>query len=97
MADGSTTLSGRDYEFQESTLRRESAVKRDNLSGESHGDRKEFRPEEKEDDAETQEDFWSIQEDFVYRHHIEPRVQFYVPKEESLLISQDEDWKSQDI
>ena len=30
--------------------------------------------------------FWSLQGDFVYRHHIEPRVQFYVPKEESFPI-----------
>ena len=86
MADGSATLSGRDYEFQEPTLRQESAVKRENLSGESHGDRIEFRPEETKDDAETQEDFWSIKGDFVYRHQLEPRVQFYVPKEESFPI-----------
>ena len=39
VADGSAKLSGRDYEFQEPTLRRESTVKRENLSGESHGDR----------------------------------------------------------
>ena len=35
-------LSGRDCEFQEPTLRRESTVRRENLSGESHGDREEF-------------------------------------------------------
>ena len=28
-------------------------------------------------------DFWSIQGDFTYRHHIEPRVQLNVPKEET--------------
>ena len=46
VADGSSKLSGRNYEFQEPTLRRESTVKRENLSGESHDDREEFRPEE---------------------------------------------------
>ena len=46
MADGSAKKSGRDYEFQEPTLRRESTVRRENLSGESHGDREEFRLEE---------------------------------------------------
>ena len=46
VADGSAKLSRRDYEFQEPTLRRESTVRRENLSGESHGDREEFRPEE---------------------------------------------------
>ena len=32
MANGSAKLSGRDYEFQEPTLRRESTVRRENLS-----------------------------------------------------------------
>ena len=77
VADGSSTCSGRDYELQESTLRREHTVKREILSGESQGDGEEFRPEETKDDAETQEDFWSNQGDFVYRHHIERRVQLY--------------------
>ena len=38
------------------------------------------------DDAEARADFWSIQSDFVYRHHNEPRVQLYVPKEETFPI-----------
>ena len=86
VADGSAKLPGRDYEFQEPTLRREFTVRRENLSGESHGDREEFQPEESEDDAEARKNFWSIQEDFIYRHHIEPRVQLYVLKEESFPI-----------
>ena len=77
VADCSATLSGRDYELQESTLRREHTVKREILSGEYQGDREEFQLEETKDDAETQEDFWSNQGDFIYRHHIEPRVQFF--------------------
>ena len=48
-------------QFQEPTARRESTVKRENLNGESHGDSEEFRPEESED--------------FIYCHHIEPKVQ----------------------
>ena len=73
VADGSAKLSGRYDEFQEPTLRRESTVKRENLSGESHGDREEFRPEESEDDAEARKDFWFIQGYFIHRHQIEPR------------------------
>ena len=46
VADGSAKLSGRDCEFQEPILRRESTVRRQNLSGESQGDREEFQPEE---------------------------------------------------
>ena len=30
--------------------------------------------------------FWSIGGDFIYRHHNEPRVQLYVPKEETFPI-----------
>ena len=86
MADGSAKLPGRDYEFQEPTLRREHTARRENLSGESHDAREEFQPEETKDDAEARKDFWSIQGDFIYRHHIEPRVQLYVPREESFPI-----------
>ena len=86
MADGSPKLSGRDYEFQKPTLRRESTVRRENFSRESHGVGEEFPPEETKDDAETRKDFWSIQGDFIYRHLIEPRVQLYVPEEESFPI-----------
>ena len=81
VADGSAKLSERDSEFQEPTLRRDSTEKR-----ETHGDREEFQPEETKDDEEIHKDFGSIQGDFIYRHHVEPRVQLYVPKEESLPI-----------
>ena len=70
VADGSAKFSGRDYEFQETALRRERTVRRENLSGESQGDREEFQPEETKDDQEIHKDFWSIQGDFIYRHHI---------------------------
>ena len=86
VVDGSAKLSGRDCEFQEPNLRRESTVWRENLSRESHGDWEEFQPEETKDDAGIHKDFWSIQGDFIYRHKVEPRAQLYVPKEESFLI-----------
>ena len=38
------------------------------------------------DDAEAKNDFWSITGDFIYRHHVEPRVELSVPKEESFLV-----------
>ena len=71
---------------KKTTLRRESTARRENLSGESQGDREETQPEETEDDEEIHKDFWSIHGDFVYRHHIEPRVQFFVPREDSFPI-----------
>ena len=48
---------------------------RENLSGESHGDREEFRPEETKDDEGVNKDFWAHAEarKDSYRHHIEPR------------------------
>ena len=30
--------------------------------------------------------FWSIQGDFIYRHHNEPQVKLHVPKEETFTI-----------
>ena len=38
------------------------------------------------DDAEARADFWSIQGDFICRHHNESRVQLYVLQEETFLI-----------
>ena len=43
-------------------------------------------PEETKDDEEIHKDFWSIQGDFFYRYHIEPKVQLYFPREESFPI-----------
>ena len=81
MADGSAKLSGRNCEFQEPTQRRESTVRRENLSRESEGDWEEFQSEETKDDPEARKGFWTVQGDFIYRHQIEPRVQFFVPRE----------------
>ena len=38
------------------------------------------------DDVGAKHDFWSITGDFIYRHHVEPRVKLYVPREESFPI-----------
>ena len=42
----------------------------------------ELQPTETKDGAETRKDFWSIPGDFIYRQHIEPRVELFVPQEE---------------
>ena len=44
------------------------------------------QPTETTDDAEPRKDFWSVQGDIIYRHHSEPRLQLYVPKEETFPI-----------
>ena len=38
------------------------------------------------DDAEARNDFWSMSGNFIYLHHVEPRVKLYMPKEESFPI-----------
>ena len=38
------------------------------------------------DDEEARNDFWTITGEFIYRHHVAPRVKLYVPKEETFLI-----------
>ena len=43
---------------------------------------------ESKDDAEARKEFRSIKGDFISRHLFEPRVQLYVPKEETLPIVQ---------
>ena len=44
------------------------------------------QPAEPTDDAEASADFWSVQGYVICRHHNEPRVQLYVPKEETFPI-----------
>ena len=85
-ADGTAKLSGRDYEFRVPTLRREQLVRSENLSGEIQGETGESQLAETTDDAEARADFWSIQGEFIHRHHTEPRVQLFVPKEEAFPI-----------
>ena len=87
VADGSAKLSGRDYAFQEPTPRRESTVRRENLSGEAHGDREEFQPEETKDDEGINKDFWDhaeVRKDFC-RHLIQPRSS--IARAEKRIIS----------
>ena len=38
------------------------------------------------DAGEAINDFWSISGNFIYRHHVEPRVKLYSPREESFPI-----------
>ena len=72
--DGTANLSGKDHEFREPTQKREQTVKSEDLSGELQGKPREPQPTESKDDAEARADFWSIQGDFIHRHHKEPRV-----------------------
>ena len=58
----------------------------EDLSGGIQGEPEGSQPTEPTDDAEAQKDFWSIHGDFIYRHHMEPRVQLCVPNEETFPV-----------
>ena len=92
-ADGTPKLSRRDYEFRIPTPSREQLVRSEDLSGEIQCESEESQPAESTDDAEACDDFRSIQGDFIYRHHTEPRVQLYLPKEETFPFP----WKYIDV
>ena len=53
-----------------------------NLPGEPDGSPPPFQISSL-DDGEARNDFWSISGNYIYRHHVEPRVKLYVPREES--------------
>ena len=38
------------------------------------------------DAGEAINDFWSMSGNFIYRHHVEPRVKLYLPRQESFPI-----------
>ena len=70
---------------QEETTNSEN-LRSEDLSGIFQGKPGEPQPTESKDDAEARADFWSIQGDFVCRHHNELRVQLYAPKEETFPL-----------
>ena len=82
IADGTAKLLGRDREILESTVRRYDPGGSEDLQ--KNSDRS--QPADTKEDAEARNDFWSIEGDFIYRHHVEHRVHLYVPEEELLPI-----------
>ena len=66
------------YEFREPTPTREQTVWSEDFTGVLQGEPGVSQPTEPTDDAEARGDLWSIQGDFMYRHHSEPRVQLCV-------------------
>ena len=79
---------GGDQELRTPTLIRDRPIRgecqRDFL-GESEGSLP--PPQDSFPDAgEPINDFWSMSGSFIYRHHVEPRVKLYSPREESFPI-----------
>ena len=62
-------------------LTRDQPVRREDLRKDLQGSSEKSQPTDETKDAKARNDYWSI-----YRHHVEPRVQLYVPEEETFPI-----------
>ena len=88
IADGRIKLPGGDQELRTSTL-----VRHRPIQGEGHidflGESEGSFPQPHDSlpvAGEAINDFWSMSGSFIYRHHVEPRVALYSPREESFPI-----------
>ena len=89
IADGRIKLPGRDQELRTPTL-----IRRHPIRGDGHvdflGESEVSIPPPPQDSlpnaGEAINDFWSMSGNFIYRHHVEPRVKLYSPREESFPI-----------
>ena len=91
VADGTVKTPGRDRRLRPSTLirdRPEWGEEQEVFRRESYGlsSPNPLQNDSTLDEAEAKNDFWSTTGDFIYRHHMEPRVKLYMPKEESFPI-----------
>ena len=89
VADGRIKFVGGDQELRTSTLKRDHPSRgedqRDFL-GESEGSPPPLPHDSFPDAGEAINDFWSMSGNFIYRHHVEPRVKLYSAREESFPI-----------
>ena len=87
-ADGRINLSGGDQDLRTHTLIRHRPIRGEghvDFLGESEGSLP--PPQDSLPDAgEAINDFWSMSGNFMYRHHVEPRVKLHTPREESFPI-----------
>ena len=88
IADGRIKTPGGDQELRTSTLIRPRPIQGEghvDFLGESEGSLP--QPHDSFPDAgEAMNDFWSMAGNFIYCHHVEPRVKLYSPREESFPI-----------
>ena len=88
IADGRIQPLGGDQDLRTSTLIRHRPIQGEghvDFLGESEGSLP--PPHDSFPDAgEAINDFWSMSRNFIYRHHVEPRVKLYLPREESFPI-----------
>ena len=88
IADGRIKTLGGDQDLRTSTLVRHRPIQGEghvDFLGESEGSLP--QPHDSFSDAgEAINDFWSMSGNFIFRHHVEPRVKLYSPREESFPI-----------
>ena len=85
IADGRIKTLGGDQDLRTSTLIPTRGDSHVDFLGEPEGSLP--QPQDSLPDAgEAINDFWSMSGNFIYRHHVEPRVKLYSPREESFPI-----------
>ena len=88
IADGRIKTVGRDQDLRTSTLVRHRPI-RGGSNIDFLGEPEESLPQPQDslpDAGEAINDFWSMSGSFIYRHHVEPRVKLYSPREESFPV-----------
>ena len=97
IADGRTKTLGGDQDLRTSTL-----IRQRNIQGDGHvdflGESEGSLPQSQDsfpDVGEAINDFWSMSGHFTYRHHVEPRVKLYSPREESFPVPLKLHWRFQ--
>ena len=87
IADRRIKTLGGDQDLRTSTLVRHRPTQGEsNIDFLGESERSLPQPQDSFPDAgEAINDFWSMSGNFIYRHHVEPRVKLYSPREESFL------------
>ena len=89
VADGTVKISGGDKVLRTSTIIRDSphrGEEQEHLLPESDGSSSTLFQDSSLYDGEARNDFWYISGNIIQRHHVEPRVKLYVPREASFPI-----------
>ena len=84
-ADGSVNMAGRDQVFRKSLNARSSCTRRGAQRCSSRRVGRVSTVRQQTRDAESWDDFRSISGNHIYRHHVQPRLELFLPKEGSFL------------
>ena len=89
IADGRIKPLGGDQDLRTSTLIQQRSIRgesHEDFLGESEGSLPSPPQDSFPDAGEAMNDFWSMSGNFIFRHHVEPRVKIYSPREESFPL-----------